>query len=142
MSKITLDIDYVGSVPKYMTQGAAGADLAAKVETIIPPYEERLVGTGTKVKIPEGFFGMLVPRSSTCRKLGLELTNSVGVIDEDYIGEIMFSYRNISDEYVMIKQGERIGQLAILPYVKAEFSSVDVLEVTGRGEDGFGSTGA
>ncbi len=141
MSKVTLEIDYVGDAPQYMTKGAAGADLAAKEETIIPPYEERLVGTNTKVKTPEGYFGMLVPRSSTCRKLGLELTNSVGIIDEDYVGEIMFSYRNITDEYVMLKKGERIGQLVILPYVKAQFYEVEDLEMTERGEKGFGSTG-
>jgi|26BtaG_2_1085354.scaffolds.fasta_scaffold12222_3 dUTP pyrophosphatase len=136
-----MKVEFKGVPPQYMTNGAAGADLACFVDTVIEPGQEVLVPTGTKVAIPEGHFGMLVPRSSTCRKKLLELTNSVGIIDSDYRGELMFSYRNIGRQDVHIGAGERIGQLVILPYVKADLVLVEELTDTERGEGGFGSTG-
>lgn len=136
-----MEVDFIGVPPRYMSEGAAGADLACHTYREIQPNEEVLVKTGTKVKIPEGHFGMLVPRSSTCRKLNLELTNSVGIIDEDYTGELIFSYRNVGSEVVRMHAGDRIGQLVILPYVRAEFYPGEELAETSRGEGGFGSTG-
>jgi len=136
-----MKVEIKGVAPKYMSAGAAGMDLACFVDTVIEPGQEVLVPTGTKVAIPKGYFGMLVPRSSTCRKKSLELTNGVGIIVEDYRGELMFSYRNIGSEPVRIDAGERIGQLVILPYVKADLVLVEEPTDTERGSGGFGSTG-
>ncbi len=136
-----MKIDYTGTQPQYMSQGAAGADLAAKHDYTILPSEQVMIDTGTSVAIPEGYFGMCCPRSSLCNKNGLQMSNSVGIIDEDYRGSIRCVYRNISDKPVLISKGERIGQLLILPYVKVEFTEVDTLCETERGEGGFGSTG-
>lgn len=135
-----MKVKFTGVPPKYMTKGAAGADLACHTYTEIPAGEEVLVGTGTKVQIPQGYFGMLVPRSSTCRKMNLELTNSVGIVDEDYRGELMFSYRNIGTETVIIHSGTRIGQIVFKAYERADLVLVDELGDTIRGSGGFGST--
>lgn len=136
-----MQIKYKGTEPKYMSQGAAGADLSSKNEYTILPQEQVMIDTGTAVSIPEGYFGMAVPRSSICNKKGLQLSNSVGIIDADFTGSIRLVYRNISDKEAVILKGERIGQLVILPFVKAEFTQVEDLEETVRGEGMFGSTG-
>lgn len=135
------EISFVGNMPRYMTTGAAGADLESNYSYGVIPGNQVMVDTGTAVSIPEGFFGMVVPRSSLCNKGGLRLVNSVGIIDSDYRGNIMFCYKNTGKEPVLIEKGERIGQLVIVPFVKAEFKQVDALEDTERGSGGFGSTG-
>jgi dUTP pyrophosphatase len=124
-----------------MSLGAAGADLEAKGNYTILPKEKIMIDTGTAVAIPEGYFGMCCPRSSLCNKGGLRLVNSLGIIDHDYRGTIRFVYENVSDKAVVIEEGERIGQMVVLPFVKAEFIKVDTLEDTERGCGGFGSTG-
>lgn len=135
------EINFVGTEPKYMSAGAAGADLESKWVGDIKPGEQVMVPTGTMMSIPEGYFGMLAPRSSLCNKGGLRLVNSVGIIDSDYRGEIMFCYKNDGEGTVHIKYGERIGQVIIMPFVKATFTSVESLDETVRGEGGFGHTG-
>ena len=136
-----MKIKTVGNIPQYMTQGAAGADLTAKAAYTIPPQTQTLVGTGTSLQLKSGTFGMLVPRSSLCNKGGLRLVNGLGIIDDDFRGEIMFCYKNTGFKTVEIEKGERIGQVVVLPYLKAEFVGVDSLEETARGSGGFGSTG-
>lgn len=136
-----MQINYKGEQPQYMSQGAAGADLSSKQDYTILPSRKMMIDTGTAVAIPEGYFGMVCPRSSLCNKGGLRLVNSLGVIDSDYRGTIRLVYENVSDKFVEISFGERIGQLIILPFVKAEFIQVDDLEDTERGDGGFGSTG-
>ena len=134
-------INFKGLQPQYMSLGAAGADLASKDSHTILPNEQVMIDTGTAVAIPEGYFGMCCPRSSLCNKGGLRLVNSVGIIDHDYRGTMRFVYENVSSSPVEISKGERIGQLVILPFVQAEFTQVEDLDETERGEGGFGSTG-
>ncbi len=135
-----MQVKYKGNVPKYMSKGAAGADLSSVEKVIIAPSETHTIKTGTYLEIPDGFMGLLTPRSSLCNKGGLQLVNSVGIIDSDYRGELMMVYRNLGNEPVEISEGERIGQIIFLPSLVADFISEDLTQ-TDRGEGGFGSTG-
>lgn len=130
-------------VPKYATDSAAGMDLTATSEKFFAdgPVSYIEYGTGLSVEIPEGYVGLLFPRSSISSGTSLSLANSVGVIDSDYRGEIKFRFRNLmfgSGRKYNI--GDRIGQLIILPYPKFEVEEVDELNDTDRGSGGFGST--
>jgi dUTP pyrophosphatase len=136
-----MQVQFTGNQPKYMSEGAAGADLAAQWGCEIEVGQSVMIDTGTSVAIPHGFVGLLVPRSSLCNKGGLTLINSVGVLDSDYRGSIKFVYKNNGKKVVIIKTGERIGQLVITPVVRAEFHGVGKLDDTVRGSGGFGSTG-
>lgn len=136
-----MEVPVKGLLPQYMTEGAAGADLASSWGHDIYPDQKVKIDTGTALKLPEGHVGFLVPRSSLCNKHGLVLCNSVGVLDEDYTGTVKFVYKNTGNEVIHIARGERIGQVVVVPYVKAEFVEVDELESTERGSGGYGSTG-
>lgn len=123
-----------------MSAGAAGADLQASETIKIKPFTLGVVKTGTSVALPSGTFGMAVPRSSICKKAGLFLINSVGIIDNDYRGEIMLMYFNLSFKSHIIAKGTRVGQLVCIPFVNMKFIKGD-LDETERGTGGFGSTG-
>ena len=129
----------------------AGLDLCAAETSYIQAHRRKLVGTGVSVKIPPGFVGFLVPRSSLSKQ-GLILTNSVGVIDSDYRGEIMASLMYIPNHvdhevvtWQKIEQYQRIVQLVILPIalpIIQEWEGTDEEWIdTNRGVGGFGSTG-
>ena len=143
-------------IPFYSKNGDAGMDLTATSKW----YDDNgntCYGTGLAFEIPEGYFGLLVPRSSNA-KTDLRLTNSSGILDSGYRGEVMFKYRNdnfarmdgglqnhlmmgdiaFSNEYEV---GDRVGQILILPYPKIEFVEVEELTETERGEGGYGSSG-
>lgn len=130
-------------IPTYGTSYSAGADLYALLDsaTEIEPHRTTLVHTGISVEIPEGYCGLIFARSGLASKRGLAPANKVGVIDADYRGEIMVALHNHSDKAQSIDQGERIAQLAIVPFLKAEFEESDDLSDTLRGAGGFGSTG-
>ena len=124
-------------IPSYAKPGDAGLDLTAVTESWnldIVTY-----GTGLAVEIPEGFVGLLTPRSSVY-KTGLFLANSVGVIDSGYRGEIMFKYRSL-DSGLQYYIKDRVGQLLLVPIPLIKTLEVDELSSTDRGEGGFGSTG-
>ncbi len=129
-------------IPAYAKPGDAGMDLTAvKVE-----YDRVnkcfVYHSGLAFEVPEGHVMLLFPRSSN-RKTEAYLTNSVGVIDSGYRGEIMFSFKNRDrrvDEQPY-KVGDRLGQIIIMPYPQVEFEEVENLEESNRGEDGHGSTG-
>jgi len=128
-------------VPSYANPGDAGLDLVAtwiKVEDH-NKYGFFEYGTGICVEIPEGYVGLIFPRSSIS-KTGMLLTNSVGVIDSGYRGEIKFRFKYISGTN-SYNVGDKIGQLIIMPYPKIEFEEVNELNETQRGDGGFGSTG-
>lgn len=130
--------------PKAGTVGAAGNDLYAHIlgeEIIVQPGETVRVGTGISVALPEGSFGGVFPRSGLATKQGLRLANCVGVIDSDYRGEIVVALYNDSAEPRIIKHGDRIAQLIVIPFLPVQFNEVDALDETERGEGGFGSTG-
>lgn len=131
-------------IPSYSKPGDAGLDLTA-VERTTDEYGNYVYRTGLAVEIPQGFVGLIFPRSSICKKTML-LTNHVGVIDSSYRGEIAFKFKdflhrgnNAKTHYYEV--GERIGQLIILPYPSIELKEVNELSETERGEGGFGSSG-
>lgn len=132
-------------IPAYGKPGDAGMDLTATSLTI-DEFGNYEYGTDLAVKIPDGHVGLIFPRSSIC-KVTQSLTNSVGVIDSQYIGEIKFKFKPTMKVPIekksksMYEVGERIGQLIIMPYPKIEFEEVDELPTTERGDGGFGSTG-
>lgn len=126
-------------LPSYAKPGDAGLDLTA---TKVINSGERFItyGTDLAVEIPEGFVGLIFPRSSI-RKTDLILSNSVGVIDSGYRGEIQFTFKKKGFESIAYHEGERIGQLVIIPYPQIEVEQAMELSETERGEGGFGSTG-
>ena len=129
------------AIPVYSKPGDAGLDLTA-TSIDDDSYGNIVYGTGLAVEIPEGYVGLLYPRSSNS-KTDLYLTNHVGVIDSGYRGEIMFKFRpinGIEDAYIYAV-GDRIGQLIIMPYPSIKFVETDELSDTDRGDGGFGSTG-
>lgn len=133
------------TVPTYGTPYAAGADLYACIDEAIAikPGETKMVGTGIAMEIPDGYVGLVFARSGLACKKGLAPANKVGVIDSDYRGEIKVALHNHNGEgdALLVEAGERIAQISIVPYLKAEFELTDELEETDRGDKGFGSTG-
>lgn len=129
-------------IPTYAHNTDAGLDLVAISKDIIDTkdYGYYQYKTGLSLEIPEGFVGLIYPRSSIS-KTGMILCNSVGVIDSGYRGEIELRFRYIKNttEYNI---GDKIGQLVIIPYPKIEFEEVEEHSKTTRGEGGFGSTDA
>ncbi len=130
-------------LPTYGTEYSAGADLYSCLdETVaIPPGETVFVPTGIAVEIPVGYAGFIYARSGLSCKKGLAPANKVGVIDSDYRGQIMVALHNHSNEKVDVSSGERIAQMVIAPYLRVDFTEVEELSDTVRGEGGFGSTG-
>ena len=131
-------------VPTYGTEFSAGADLYALIEggsVTIEAGETKMIGTGLAFAIPEGLVGLIFARSSLGTKRGLAPANKVGVIDSDYRGEVRVVLHNHGTAAQTIENGERIAQISFVPYYSADFSVVDELDATLRGEGGFGSPG-
>ena len=127
-------------IPTYAKSGDAGMDL---VITEIKAESEWDIsyGFGISMEIPEGFMGLVFPRSSI-RKTDLILSNSVGVIDSGYRGELQATFKKTNGlDSLTYKVGDRIAQIMIIPYPQIEFTEVEELTNTERGEGGFGSTG-
>lgn len=122
---------------------SAGLDLYACLPTRMPiyPNETVMIPTGIACNFPKGYFGMMVVRSSVGAKRHLVLANQVGILDEDYKGEIMMAIRNEGDSTQVIDHGERLAQMILLPYAMFNLMEVDELSESERGEGGFGSTG-
>lgn len=121
----------------------AGYDLYATSCDISVPDRMASYGTGIAVEIPQGYVGLVFPRSSICKQ-HLSLSNSVGVIDSGYRGEIMAKFNLLSDgsdTYSIYNVGDRIAQLIIMPYPEVTFEEVDVLSDSDRGVGGYGSSG-
>lgn len=128
--------------PKYQTEYSAGMDLYANLEEEISlkSLERKLIPTGLFLEIPSGFEAQIRPRSGLAIKNGITVLNSPGTIDADYRGEIGVILVNLSSEKFVIKNGDRIAQIVIAKYEKAEWQDVNSLNETQRGEGGFGST--
>jgi len=126
--------------PEYRTKGSAGADLKVGVDVVLLPNHTQVVTTGISLAIPEGFVGLLFPRSGLASR-GITLSNSVGVIDSDYRGEVKVSLKNTSTDPVTLKHGDRVAQIVFLPATQFPFTHVESLDSTARGTGGFGSTG-
>lgn len=132
-----------GDVPKYAHDGDAGADMRANIPepVTIEPLESAWVGTGVRVAIPDGFVGLQFPRSGLGCNHGICLANGTGVIDSGYRGEIRAKLLNLGQEPFTVSPGDRVCQLVIVPFARAEFVSVAEMPESDRGTDGYGSTG-
>ena len=130
-------------LPSYASEGAAGADLRAAVESemVIAPGERVAVPTGLILEIPAGWEGQVRPRSGLAIRDGLTVVNAPGTIDSDYRGELKVLLVNLGAQDVIISRGDRIAQLLVTPALQAAFVEVEALETTDRGAGGFGSTG-
>ena len=136
-------LDGRAKVPVYGTEFSGGADLYAVLDedVVIKSGCTVFVKTGLAMEIPYGYVGLIYARSGLACKKGLAPANKVGVVDADYRGEVMVALHNHSLEDITIGNGERIAQLVITPYFRADFEVVTELEDTVRGAGGFGSTG-
>ena len=130
-------------LPTYGSEFSAGADLYACIDepVVILPGETKLIKTGLAMEIPVGYAGLIYARSGLASKRGLAPANKVGVVDADYRGEVMVALHNHSSIEQSVAVGERIAQLVVAPFLKAEYEETDVLQETVRGAGGFGSTG-
>lgn len=130
-------------LPERSTAGSAGADLRALLDEplTIGPGQTAMLPTGLAFEIPEGYVGLVFARSSLGTKRGLAPANKVGVIDSDYRGEVRVVLHNHSAQPQTVEPDERVAQLAIVPFLAAEYEEAQELSDTQRGEGGFGSTG-
>lgn len=130
-------------VPKYAKQGDAGLDLTAVSFRYEAEHDCFVYGTGLALEIPKGYVGLIFPRSSNSKTTAY-LTNSVGVIDSGYRGEIMVKFKNrtAGDNRAPYKPGDRVAQLIIMPYPNITFVETDKLSESERGTGGYGSTGS
>tara|TARA_R110002049_G_scaffold238572_2_gene411679 strand:- start:494 stop:928 length:435 start_codon:yes stop_codon:yes gene_type:complete len=131
------------ALPHYETSASAGMDLRANISEAITlkPLERAIVKTGLFIELPVGIEAQVRPRSGLAAKKGITVLNAPGTIDADYRGEIGVILVNLSSEYFIIENGERIAQLVIAKHERAEWVDVKELSETDRGEGGFGSTG-
>ena len=140
-----LDNGFGLPLPKYETEGAAGLDLfaATKEETkiIIPPRKAEMIPSGIAISVPSGYEAQIRPRSGLAAKNGITVLNSPGTIDSDYRGEILVMLINHSNKDFEILRGMRIAQMVISKIEQFNLISVNELDTTDRGKDGFGSTG-
>jgi dUTP pyrophosphatase len=132
-------------LPAYETAGAAGMDLRAAVAenapVVLRPGSRFAVPTGLAFALPDGFEGQVRPRSGLAARHGVTQVNTPGTIDADYRGEVKVILINLGEEDFTIRRGDRIAQLVIAPVTRAEWSEVETLDETVRGQGGFGSTG-
>lgn len=130
------------TVPTYAHETDAAADLYALEDTELKGNSiGNKIRTGVSIQLPEGWLALIIPRSSIGAKTPLRLSNSVGLIDSGYRGELGVLYDNISDEVYNITKGDRIAQLLVMPSYRFQANVVDSLKDSDRGIGGFGSTG-
>lgn len=144
-------------LPEYATEGSAGMDVRAFIKKshgglsnehleqwtsiTLKPGERSLIPTGLYFELPEGYEMQVRPRSGLAIKNGITIVNAPGTLDSDYRGELKIILLNTSNEEFTINNGDRIAQIVIAKYQKAEFEVVEELGTTERGEGGFNSTG-
>jgi dUTP pyrophosphatase len=131
-------------LPSYMSEHAAGLDLAADLADALElaPGARALVPTGLAIAIPPGYEGQVRPRSGRAFAEGLTVLNAPGTIDADYRGEVRVLVVNLGQAPIHVRRGDRIAQLVVAPVVRVVWDEVERLEPTERGRGGFGSTGA
>lgn len=131
------------ALPDYATELSAGMDLRADIAEPmeIRPLQRAMVPTGIFIALPEGTEAQVRPRSGLAAKHGVTVLNSPGTIDADYRGEVKVILVNLSDTVFTVNPGDRIAQMVIARYEKAEWEECESLDGTSRGEGGFGSTG-
>jgi dUTP pyrophosphatase len=143
MVKINVKVRKKANVdmPKQAHEGDAGTDIVIAESVTLPPWGRATVPTGLSMEIPNGFVGLMFPRSGLATKLGVSLSNCVGVIDSGYRGEIGVPLINNNGREVTLKAGERVAQMVFVRYAEPRYVEVEGLADSKRGEDGFGSTG-
>ncbi|MCL1846770.1 MAG: dUTP diphosphatase [Coriobacteriia bacterium] len=130
-------------LPSYAYEGDAGLDLRAACDCTLPPGGRAPIPTGIKIAIPQGYAGFVLPRSGLAIRAGLSLVNTPGLIDSQFRGEVTaLAINHDTTESIIIKKGERIAQLVILPVPQVELVESVELDKTTRNEKGFGSSGA
>ena len=129
-------------LPRYAHPGDAGLDLHSAADVTIAPGERVVVGSGIAVAIPEGYVGLVSPRSGTAVRSGLSMVNTPGVVDSGYRGEIRFALINLDpSEPIHVARGDRVAQMVVVPVLPADVVETGELPESSRGEGGFGSTG-
>lgn len=128
-------------LPVFQHRGDAGADLTAAESTTIAARGRALVPTGLSIAIPDGYAGLVMPRSGLAIRSGVTVINAPGLIDSGYRGEVAVALVNHSDEPFEVHRGDRVAQLVIVAIEQPEYVEVESLDDTHRGADGFGSTG-
>lgn len=130
-------------LPEYATPMSAGVDLRANLSESVTlrPLERKLIPTGLRIALPEGYEAQVRPRSGLALKKGITVLNTPGTIDADYRGEVGVILINLSQEEFVVEDGERIAQMVIARHERAEFVEVSVLNETERGAGGFGHSG-
>ncbi len=142
MNEITvLLLTEPGFEPTYSHPGDAGADLKSRETCLIQPGERAVLGTGVSIALPDGFVGLVHPRSGLAAKYGITVLNAPGTIDAGYRGEIQVTLLNTSNEAFQVNVGDRIAQLIVQEVFRASFVQVSELPQSHRGLDGLGSTG-
>lgn len=132
-------------LPQYSTQGSAGLDIRACLDTALElkPGQTELIPTGLAIHIADpSLAAVLLPRSGLGHKHGIVLGNLVGLIDSDYQGQVFVSCWNRGNHLFVINPGERIAQLVFVPVMQVEFDVVEDFNLSDRGEGGFGHTGS
>ena len=130
-----------GFEPIYAKPGDAGADLRSTQDAVIAAGARMLLPTGVSIALPDGYVGLVHPRSGLAAKHGITVLNAPGTVDAGYRGEILVTLLNTSSDDFEVKRGDRIAQLVIQRFEKAKFIVVDELPESDRGETGFGSSG-
>ena len=131
-------------LPAYATEGAAGMDLIAAIETpiVLAPGRSVAVPAGIALGLPPGFEAQVRPRSGLALKHGITVLNAPGTIDSDYRGEVAVILINLGTEPFTVSRGAKIAQLIVAAHARVEWSETIALDTTARGAGGFGSTGA
>jgi len=144
--KVKIFVGDAYDIPEYQSAGAAGMDLYANNDDaiLIHPGDRKLIPTGIRLQIPEGFEAQIRPRSGLVLRHGITVLNTPGTIDSDYRGTVGVILQNASSERFFVNRGDRIAQMVFKKYERAdlvEVMTVEELEDSDRGSDGFGSTG-
>ena len=129
-------------MPGYAHPGDAGADLHAAVDVVLHPGERALVPTGVALALPEGWVGLVHPRSGLAARHGVSIVNAPGTVDSGYRGEILVNLVNLDrHEAFTVRRGDRIAQLVVQQVARVSFREVDSLEDSSRGDTGHGASG-
>ena len=133
-------LNELAKVPTRANLSDAGADLYSIENVEIPPLERRMISTGISLKIEDGYYGRIAPRSGLACKHGIDVL--AGVIDSEYIGEIkVILYNTDKNNYHNVNIGDKIAQIIIEKHYNFDFELVEQIEETNRGNKGFGSSG-
>lgn len=136
-----IKIHELAQIPTYTREGDAGMDLRCVENFSLNPGERKVITTGLRIKIQDGFEGQVRPRSGLAANNGITVINSPGTVDSNYTGELKIILLNTSDEYCTFAAKDRIAQIVFAPVVQVETVEVDSFEETNRNADGFGSSG-